>query len=306
MAAHHSDETSEFVQLLESVTPEQSNRLRDVVNKLRLTILLDEAADEIRFQADSAANRIVVGRKCLLRLRAHANAYACCQAARGMLLNPEKRDELLRPASRMLTWAVARDLQIALSRRGCALELHQIMMGGEAELPCEIHSQMPEDCRRVAQSLWRNALAYILYHEMVHLELRDVGRNGFPSVEQEKQADRIAAQWMLDSPDLPGGTRLIRLSGIAVALMWVASLNVYLGARESRRHPSGYDRLYQTVNQSVTEIDDEESGAVWEFLALSLFVHVDTGKLPYEPERLNGTYKEISTYLIDVISRTAL
>jgi hypothetical protein len=128
-------ETSTFLRFLDSVVPEQSQRLRDLAGKPGLTFLLDDEAEEILFQAHSHRRKIIVGRKCLWRLRAHAYVYVFCWSAIGnqteqhrkMMQSVEARNQFFEPANRMLIWAMGRDLQIALARQGYPMKLEQEM-----------------------------------------------------------------------------------------------------------------------------------------------------------------------------------
>ena len=311
MTSQRSDETETFLRLLACTLPEQSQRLYDTARRLGLTFELDDAAEEILFHAHSDINQIVVGRKCLLRLRAHAFAYVFCWSSlgnqtaeyRSRMRSREARDEYFAAASRMLTWAMGRELQIAYAQRGDTWKLEQVMRGAEADLPPDIFDSVPETQRILAAKVAKSALAYILFHEITHLEVGDVRREGPESVEQERQADRIAAERLLEDPSLPRTERLGRLLGIAVALLWLASLNVYLGPGEITGHPPGYDRLSQILRQFVHSHDQEEWESVCWFVALSLFLHVENRGLDYDPERLNAPPDEIADYLIDLISR---
>lgn len=305
------DSTASILQLLESAVPEQSPKLHDLVDKEGLWFVLDDQAEEIVFKADSMAGKITIGRKCLLRLRAHAYAYvlswrvlgdnvAAPHDAVGVL---EQRGDLLRPANRLLTWAMARDLKCAYTAVGRPLSLEQIMAGGDADLPPDILDTIPSNQRILCDGVAKHAFAYILLHEIVHVELKDVRRTGPASIEQERQADRIAAEWMLESSGLQRRNRIGRLFGITVALMWLASLNVYLGPGDLHTHPPGYDRLGHILSQFINESDETEGQAVWSFVALLLFLHVDNRQLPYDASGFSGSFKDIAKYLIDIVSK---
>jgi hypothetical protein len=305
------DDFSEPVlRLLESVTPENSQRLSDLVRR-GLAFSLDSEADDLLFESYSQTRRIVVGRKCLMRVRAHAFAYIIAYSdfanrmaeGSGIVSNLRGSEALLSAGNKMLTWAMAHDLQLAEKQARRSYRLEQIMVGGDVELPPELFDSIPAKLRLPGERLAETALAYIVFHEIVHIEMGDVWREGPDSIEQETQADRLAAEWMLGAS--PHSARTNRLLGIAVGLLWLASVNVYLGRGALKTHPPGYERLDRILGQYVDENNKEES-EVWLFALLSLFLHVDNRKLKYDDSGIAGkSWREATTYLIDLISKQA-
>ena len=124
------------------------------------------------------------------------------------------------------------------------------MVGSEHDLPSEFLASLSRSQPRSGIGLFMIAIAFIVLHELAHLKLRHERCEGPASIEQEKEADRFAAEWLLNASD-SSSTRCNNFLGIAIALLWLTVFNVYIGPGNYRTHPSGYDRLYQVLHQNL-------------------------------------------------------
>ena len=242
--------------LLRTVSLDRANELDVLLDERALVCELDRETDCNLFQAILGSPNIVkIGLKCTIRLQAHAYAGGIVIAAIG---KPSEWDTLVAPANRILTWAVGVDLQRWLGRRGFKVKLEQVLPGGDSELPEDILGSLSETQRTLGEGLFRYASAFILLHELGHLKFGHT----CSTHENEKEADRFAAEWMSEAAFESSGdiesNRLVALFGIAVSLLWFTIFNIYFGQKKSNTHPEGYDRLSQVLDQVIDGDDEEE------------------------------------------------
>jgi hypothetical protein len=298
-------DTEQCLGLLRRWLPGKASDLEQVLNGLRpaLTVRIETQEPGILFQADSATNTITLGAECSRRLEAHAYAAAVLAGAHSTPtrsgLSEEQVARADEIASTLLTWAVSRDLQQRLPANGCRAGPGQVMQRGEQDLPPGILNGLTIELRAEGRGLFELAFVFIFLHEIAHLHFRHTKCEGEISWEQERQADHFAAEWMVTAAG--GEVRQLQcLLGIAVALLWLAVFNAFLGPSRGERHPQAYDRLFQTLNACIGD-DPVDNFIVWGLVAKSLYVHLDTagiklGQLPSDP-------KDLANHLIDIISR---
>jgi hypothetical protein len=155
------------------------------------------------------------------------------------------------------------------------------------------------------------ATAWILLHELGHLKLGHARTEGYRSLVQEKEADRFAAEWMVDGARESRSSerdvdRLCSLFGIALALLWATVFNVYFGQSESRTHPEAYDRLFQVLDQVIDRTDEQEYFGVWQSVATLLFIHMHSAGYDFDNGDailMQGDPRDQVNYLIDRISK---
>lgn len=307
MGAVHQVDGAPLFDLLRRAAPHKTQELDTLIAECNPRFLLDAEEERILFRTNGSANTITIGVKCTCRLQAHSVAggvFISALSTPGYLkMSPQERGKLYALAEPFLTWAVGRDLRQWLKRNGIERSLEEIMSGSEKELPPDLLASLPGEQWRLGQGLFFFAIAFILLHEFGHLHLEHSGCLGLSSILQEKDADRFAAGWLLDSPCLSGARRLNCLLGMSVALLWLTVFNVFLGPGQSRTHPSGYDRLFQVLDLAISADDEVESLMVWEFVSRLLFVHMDTAGFQFDASRMQGTPREQVNYLVDLLSK---
>lgn len=301
------DPTPFFVKLLVAVAPEKGPQVLKYIQEKDVKVRVDENADRILFQANSGQQTIVVGLKCLARLWASAFAYfriyTDVAAAKLADLNTRERDlrssERMRQAGDVLKWAIETEIAIKWEA------LTGLSSGGPREaLPFGLPQPFAEteyaSDQHVADELFLVALGYILHHELAHLKLGHVGEKGVASVLQEKDADREAANWLLEGLDDEWTPMFVkRALGIAIGLSWLASLNVYIGPAASKTHPPAYDRLYQVLAQHI-----EDSGhPVWAMVSLILSLHLQNQGIPFGESVEFGSFQEAANYYVEQIAK---
>jgi hypothetical protein len=299
-----------IIEVLRCAAPDRSVDLDKLVAELRPRFFFDSDEPRILFQADAESNTIVVGVKCTCRLQAHAYAYAVMlsvQATPGYReMSLEERVRLCRPADHFLNWAAARDLQQWLARiEGRKRSLEEILKGEGVELPDGLIGGLSVKQRALGEKLFRLASAFILLHELAHLHFGHRACKGTSSKEQEKDADRFAAEWLMRSPLAALPERSIRLFGIAVALLWLTVADVFLGPQQSDTHPAGYDRLYQALDLVVDRNDENEELLVWHFVADMLLCCLHAANIQIDAGPTQGSPRDWVNYLIDMISKRA-
>jgi len=290
-------------EVMKQVAPERAEQLAAILTDLGITFRIDKNVEDIHFRADSQSNVILVGTKCLSRLWVHAFAYFTIftDLVPLKVSDPEaplslRGSDRLRKAAALLKWAVKADLHFQLGDKN---EVDSSM----ASLPSEIEpvfsdKQFAVD-KRFADRHATIALGFILHHELAHIRLGHTATKELLSIEQEKDADRAAADWLLGSPDLDGRELLKRQLGVTIALGWLASRNVYIG-HSSKTHPPAWDRLYQILEQYV----ENDHAIAWAFAAAMLGVHLENQRRSeIDMEREFSSFKEAVSYDVDVLSR---
>ncbi len=87
---------------------------------------------------------------------------------------------------------------------------------------------------------------------------------------KSEAADRMASEWMLDSENISTVDLCKRQWGVATALGWLTTPTVFLGPGSMTTHPAAYDRLYQTLDQFISEEHED----VWLFVQVVLLLHI--------------------------------
>jgi len=293
-----------IINLLQQVAPGKLHDLDELIKELNPRLKLDFVTERILFQADSSCNTITVGVKCTCRLQAHAYAYAIILSAFGTQnycnLTPDERKRLFAPADPLLNWAVGSDLQQWAAGIDDVL---QYIFGKIGSAPGKnLLANLTDKQRILGEGYFRYALAFIFLHELAHLKYGHIKCGGDISIQQEKEADLFAAEWLIDSLQNKLSKRMASLYGIAIALLWLTVRDIFLGPQQSSNHPPGYDRLFQVLNQVVDNNTDEEE-LVFHFLKYILFCHIDSTGIEVDGAQLQGSQKEQVNYLINLISK---
>jgi len=301
-------DTAQVVDLLRRFASGRSKDLDDLFHHLNPRFELDRDSEQIVFKTEPSTKTITLGNKGSCRLQAHAYAAAVFLTVRHTpgypKLRPEERRQLYAPANPMLTWAVSRDLQQWLKQRvGPERDLDEIMVGGGAHLPNELLGSLPERQRVFGEGFFQLAIAFIILHELAHLDLKHIPCSGDVSMRQEKEADRYAARWLLECPGITHEDRLNCLFSMTVAMMWLTVFNVYLGPSQSQTHPESYDRLYDLLDEFVDDDCEDERFLIWDFTKWALLVHANNAGIEVEAVGLQESSKEQVKYLIDLIAK---
>jgi hypothetical protein len=270
--------------------------------------------ERILFKANAEHKVIRIGIKCTYRLQAHALAAGVIITGIGTTGIRDMESQAMRavfePANHLLNWAVGNDLQQWLTERDVlSQDLQSILPKFESHLPEAALALLENRQRRFGEGLFRFASAFILLHELAHLDFGHRRESGYKSIEQEKDADRFAAEWLLEAAsNNQSNSRARRLNvlfGMLIALLWPTVFNIYLGRSQMSSHPQAYDRLFQVLDYGVDPTNDEESLMLWYLASSLLFIHMDSAGFDLTPEDFRGSSPrdEVSA-LIDIISKS--
>jgi len=296
--------------LLIFASPNRATDVSALLNELKPVWLLDRESDGIVFRArPGVPNQIHMGLKCSKRLQVHAYAAAVILSSIGK--SQEERGRILAPVDEMLNWAVGVELATCLDDIGSRLPDGHVLRKTDGDIPHHLLAKINEGNKIVGAGFYKFATAWILLHELGHLKLGHSYQRGLPSLVQEKEADRFAAEWMMESAsrsetDQHEFDRLCALFGTSVALLWLTVFNVYLGRMESDSHPEGYDRLFQVLDQVTDRENSIECEAVWQSIAILLFIHMRSAGYDFDASyaiHTQGNSRDEVNYLIDRISK---
>lgn len=295
------ESTADLVEFLGCSTPEKKSAFDSLVSGLGITFLLDETTNAKVFKANSEKKVILVGQKGVERLWAHAFAYASSflgtgwKIANGGVHFESEGEAILEEASQMLTWSVRADIALKENK---AAPIESQPDGLPSPFDCSDDGTVLS----LAQSLWCQSLCFILFHELAHVQLGHRRQEGVANVEQEKDADREAARWLLEDTQGTERRQLERRLGVATALIYLAVTDVYLPGAHGEDYPPGYDRLFQTLSQYFFEHDAEDSEQVWAFVSICLMLHIHNKRIPLDGNSLNGSWRQIADTLVNVLA----
>lgn len=171
------------------------------------------------------------------------------------------------------------------------------------ELPKPIKNPESGSLESLADELCLGAAAFALHHELAHIRLGHNTDSPF-RIEQENEADSYAADWVLDGLDIDDkkDIRFIkRTLLIAMALQVLCSLEIHCGVSASHTHPSGYDRLMNTLSRYLEDDDDH---VTWAVLSITMKMHLDAVGI-LTPNRIYDSFREALNEYADVLSERA-
>jgi hypothetical protein len=157
----------------------------------------------------------------------------------------------------------------------------------------------------VADELCLIAVAFVLHHELAHHRLGHVAvsedvqeeKSLELSLNQERDADAEAADWILGlvSPSSPFFTK--RSAGVVVALMAILAFGVHTQQFAGRLHPRRFDRVFNTIDR----YNLDSNHPAWVFATVSLKLHLDHSRYKPPPVEYRSFRDCLSAY-IDVIA----
>ena len=316
------ESTADFVEFLGCSIPEKKSAFDSLVSSLGTTFLLDETTNAKVFKAVSETRVIRIGQKGVERLWAHAYAYASSflgtgwKVENGSVPFDAEGEAILEEASQLLTWAVRADIALKVNKSVSVADQ-------PSGLPSPFDPSEDGTVLSLAQSLWCQALCFILFHEISHIQLGHSSHEAEVAYENErdlqkkevllaranellslleKDADREAARWLLEDTQGTERRQLERRFGIVTALVYLATRDVYLVAPKGLAAPPGYDRLFQTLSQYFFEHDAEDSEQVWAFVSICLMLHIHNKRIPLDGNSLKGSWRQIADTLVNVLA----
>lgn len=118
----------------------------------------------------------------------------------------------------------------------------------EKEPKPEAHSQGSEDSK-VATEIFLCAIAWIIHHEIAHVVLQHPLVTTAFSIQEERQADLHATDWILGG--IPHSTPELkkRTLGIVAAVLCIQSLEVNTKNSSQNTHPNAYERIHYNTER---------------------------------------------------------
>jgi Peptidase U49 len=250
-------------QSLVMIAPERAEQIRDPIDDLTLVIL-----DKDRFVCEvrPIARVMNVSRRTLEIIWATSYAYFTyyVEVFSGKRITTHTvvdftSDPLLRDAMALLRWSL------------------KPMNPGRwpEELPAPEETPEPASNAHVANEVAACVAAFFLHHELAHIRLRhERTEDNVLSIEQERDADHEAANWILAKvPTEEGFDR--RAFGLTVGLMILVGRGIHYGDQDGETHPRTFDRLFNTLERHVSD----PGHTAWAFAMAVLKLHLDNSKI---------------------------
>lgn len=160
-----------------------------------------------------------------------------------------------------------------------------------------------ENCERgstenAADELALCATAYVIHHELAHHRLGHVAtRDGSSSIEQEREADYAAAEWILGKLPVTDSRFTKRALGIATALSLLTAHDIHTGNHGGETHPRSFDRLVNTLGQVLSD----DYHRVWGFVVGIINLHLN-GVGTVLPEVVHDSLKSCVDSYVELLA----
>lgn len=147
-----------------------------------------------------------------------------------------------------------------------------------------------------ATELMLCAVAWIFHHELAHYRLtHPPTRPGPDSIENEREADREAARWVLDGAD--GAVHEKRLLGVAIGLAALVGVNIRGTGAASETHPRAFDRLIDTLSSHAAS----PHHPAWALASVVMKIYVDRAGIAFPDIEFEST-KAVCEMIADVLA----
>jgi hypothetical protein len=137
------------------------------------------------------------------------------------------------------------------------------------DLPRPLETSTPGSYEEFADELCLVCCAFLLHHELAHIRAgHPPSDKGDWSISQEKEADILAAEWILDRVDAADFKFVKRMLGIVQANLLTTAYGLYGGNLGGNTHPFSYDRLTSLLNRFLGYSDHDTKAFAFAILAL--------------------------------------
>jgi hypothetical protein len=249
---------------LVSIAPERAGELEAVTEGLSLAI-----ADDPKFVCHYAPKdkRITISTGAVEVLWAASHAYRI------------HADGAVSDARVLLRWCF--DRFVALER------------------PVDVPPHRSPD--NAADELALSSVAFLLHHELAHHRLGHPLTTDLPwRLDQERDADYAAADWILQGvpEDDPRFTK--RALGIATALAVSAAYGVHTHRHDGMTHPRSFDRLFHTLSRHIRD----DGNKVWGFVVGILNLHMTDAGFTL-PSVIHASFKSCVDSYVEILAAKA-
>jgi hypothetical protein len=138
------------------------------------------------------------------------------------------------------------------------------------------------------------ALNFVFHHELAHHLLGHAGSD----IEQEKDADATAADWLLSGYNPGDKASVTRALGVSEALLFLACRGIHTGHHGGTTHPAGYNRLLHCLDREINHDDIY----VWSYVGAMLDLHMQAVGQTVERQEC-GNWREWCDVLVEHLSR---
>jgi hypothetical protein len=274
-----------------AVAPEKQQNLEDLTVGVKL-VLVD--APEWIFHYDASSREIEASRGVFEVLWRCSYSYFVVykrvfegRRTDTATITDLRSDPELRGAALLLQWAVES-------------YLNKGDREWPQELPHPIAAPVEASHEHVADELCLVAFASILHHEIAHHYLRHQP-NPAAAIDQEREADNSAADWLLGGLDQNDPRFLKRSLGMAVALVAMTGFAIHQGDLSAGSHPRPFDRLIHSLERHVADEDHK----AWGFVAGVLKLHLDQAEIPVPMDAIYPTFHAAVDAYMDALAEIA-
>lgn len=218
-----------------------------------------------KFCADPATREVFVSRGAIELLwcssLAHFSFYSRVVAGKRFDAAGEvdlRADPVLKAHLELLAWSI-----------GCQLNKDE-RDDWPGHLPRPLPNPPRNSDENVADELTLAAGGFLLHHELAHVR----NRHSAPvsdelSLQQEKEADIAAAEWVLDGLcDCHDPRFTKRMLGIVNALLLTAAMSLHGNRLGGRTHPCSHDRLSSLIERFLGKEEHVARAFAWAVLSL--------------------------------------
>jgi hypothetical protein len=162
--------------------------------------------------------------------------------------------------------------------------------------------ELPRPPENAADELALCAVAFILHHELAHHRLGHPVTMDLPwKLDQERDADYAAADWILQGVAEDDARFTKRALGIATALAVLAAYGVHTDRHDGETHPRSFDRLFHTLSRHIRDDCDK----VWAFVVGILELHMTNAGFKL-PSVIHSSFKSCVDSYVEILAAKAV
>jgi hypothetical protein len=166
-------------------------------------------------------------------------------------------------------------------------------------LPSPIENPSLNSPEKMADELCLCAIAVILHHELQHVRLQQTPSTGADQINQEKDADFAAADWILGNKNTVSEMAYLKRGyGFAISYDVIMAWELYRKKRLYYDHPRTFDRLINILEKYVIDPNHK----VWMLLWVTFSLHFHRNKLE-KPNNEYDTYYECINAYAEILSK---
>lgn len=276
-------------QSMATIAPERVEELKTVCRGLRVEFV-DSAGWQCSYRPADATITMSTGVVELCWAASHAYVTLYDRVLAGTVESKPRTvdltvDSTVKRAMDLLKWA-----------------FENFVNGASAPWPQDVLHPREEPERgspeNVADELALCATAYVIHHELAHHRLgHQPQHDGVLSIEQEREADYAAADWILERVPTDSARFTKRALGVATALALLTARGIHSGEHGGETHPRSFDRLMQTLERVL--VDDYDR--VWAFVVGILNLHLNSvGVVP--PAVVHDSFKSCVDSYVELLA----